>query len=188
MPKIVSDKEVFDAVLQTLLEAGYAGSTTKQIAELANVNEATLFRKYGSKDQLVNKAILHKIEEANISSVIYYTGDIRADLLRVVNKFFHQHDQDQLFLVLISEIRRAPELQATISAPVEVMMKFGQLLARYQSEGVLKQEHPFNAVAALAGPLVMHRMMKSSMSHFPLPDPDLALHVENYLSGREFGT
>lgn len=185
MPKIVTDKEVFDAVLNVLLESGYAGSTTKQIAELANVNEATLFRKYGSKEKLVNRAIQHKIETADISSVMYYTGDIREDLLRVVTKFFHQKDKDQLFFVLISEIRRSPELAATINAPLDVMMKFGQLLARYQSEGVLRQEHPFHALAALAGPLVMNRMMKSSNPNFPLPEPDLAMHVEQYLTGRE---
>ena len=185
MPKIVADREVFDAVLQTLFESGYAGSTTKSIADRANVNEATLFRKYGSKEQLVNQAILFKIKEADIESAIYYTGDIRADILRIVEKFFYQPERDHLFLVLISELRRFPELQKTISAPFSVMMKFGQLLARYQSEGVLRPEHPFHAVAALAGPLVMVRMLKSSNSNLPLPEPDLTTHVEQYLTGRE---
>ena len=185
MPKIVTDQEVFNAVLQTLVESGYAGATTKSIAELANVNEATLFRKYGSKEQLVNQAIMFKIQEADIESVIYYTGDIREDLLRIVKRFFHQQERDQLFMVLISELRRFPELQTTISAPISVMMKFGQLLARYQSEGVLRPEHPFHAVAALAGPLVMIRLLNSSHPQMPMPDPDLATHVENYLSGRE---
>ena len=185
MPKIVTDQEVFNAVLQSLFEHGYAGSTTKIIAERANVNEATLFRKYGSKEELVNKAIFFKIQEADIESAIYYTGDIRADILRIVEKFFYQPERDHLFLVLISEIRRFPELQKTVSAPFGVMMKFGQILARYQSEGVLRPEHPFHALAALAGPLIMVRMLKGSSPNLPLPDPDLEMHVEHYLTGRE---
>ena len=42
MPKIITDEEIYQAVMQVVSERGYAGATTKQMAEAANVSEVTL--------------------------------------------------------------------------------------------------------------------------------------------------
>ena len=57
MPKILADEQIFSAVMQVVSSRGYSGSTTKQLADAANISEVTLFRKYGSKAQLVKQAI-----------------------------------------------------------------------------------------------------------------------------------
>jgi AcrR family transcriptional regulator len=40
------------AASQLFSEKGYAGTTTRAIAELAEVNEVTLFRHFGTKEKL----------------------------------------------------------------------------------------------------------------------------------------
>lgn len=185
MPKIVTDQAVFEAVIKAVVKNGYSGATTKAIAELAEVNEATLFRKYGSKDQLVIKAIKHLHKQAGIEALIHYSGDVRADLMRILSRFFEgSQSNEHVFMAMISEIPRHPELIAAVQGPNQTMMKVGRLLARYQAEGVLKPEHPLQAVLSLIGPIVMGRMLGLANPQFPLPSIDLEAHIENYLTGR----
>ncbi|MEZ4519923.1 MAG: helix-turn-helix domain-containing protein [Chloroflexota bacterium] len=56
MPKIVDDETVFQAAMQAVMSRGYDGATTRQIAESAGISEVTLFRKYGSKSELIKRA------------------------------------------------------------------------------------------------------------------------------------
>ena len=53
MPKIISDAQVFQAVLDVVQKEGYVKATTKRLAEAANIHETTLFDKYGSKVELI---------------------------------------------------------------------------------------------------------------------------------------
>ena len=39
MPKIIDDEKVYRAAMQAVIERGYAGATTKQIAEAAGISE-----------------------------------------------------------------------------------------------------------------------------------------------------
>jgi AcrR family transcriptional regulator len=56
MPKVIVDMQIFQAAMAIIAERGYAGATTRQIAEAAGVSEVTLFRKYGTKAELVKSS------------------------------------------------------------------------------------------------------------------------------------
>jgi AcrR family transcriptional regulator len=184
MPKIVEDEKVYQAVLQSVVERGYAGATTKQMAEAANVSEVTLFRKYGSKLQLVKGAIASIAEQTDFESAIQYTGDITSDLFRVVQAYHDSAvEHGQFFAVLLSEMPRYPELLEMIDTPFDIFQRIGQLLARYQAEGVLRQEHPLHALATLLGPMIYIAMMRGAMQESPLPPLDLSNHVAGFLEG-----
>ena len=45
MPKVIDERKLFSAALDILISHGYEGATTQKIADVAGVNEATLFRK-----------------------------------------------------------------------------------------------------------------------------------------------
>jgi len=57
------------------------------MADAANVSEVTLFRKYGSKVQLVRQAISSIVAQTDFASAAHYTGDISTDLMRVVRAY-----------------------------------------------------------------------------------------------------
>ena len=59
MPKVIDETKIFSAALDILISHGYEGATTQKIADVAGVNEVTLFRKYGSKAGLFEKVIEH---------------------------------------------------------------------------------------------------------------------------------
>lgn len=50
-------EQLLGAALQVYAEAGSRGATTRRIAEVAGVNEVTLFRHFGSKDALIRGAL-----------------------------------------------------------------------------------------------------------------------------------
>lgn len=50
---------VIEIAYQQFLEHGYKQTTTKQVAELAGVNESTLFRLFDTKQNLFHDAIAH---------------------------------------------------------------------------------------------------------------------------------
>ena len=185
MPKIIEDEKVYHAVMEMVIKRGYAGATTKQIAEAANISEVTLFRKYGSKAALVKQAIATLAERVDFKSAAIYSGDVTADLLRVVQVYQASAEKyGQFFYLMLSEIPRYPELAEALDTPFTMIEHIGQLLARYQAEGVLKQEHPIYAVAGLLGPLISVNVMRSAAPVTPLPPLDLSDHVASYLNGR----
>ena len=185
MPKIVNDEEIYQAVMQVVSERGYSGATTKQMAEAANVSEVTLFRKYGSKVQLVRQAISFIVAQADFGSAAHYTGDITADLLRVVQAYQVAAVENGLFFTaLFSDISRHPDLMDSFDQPLGIFRSIGQMIARYQEAGKLRQENPNHAVAALLGPLMYSAMIQRGMPDESLRPVDSTSHVTCFLEGR----
>jgi len=185
MPKIVEDEQVYIAAIQMVMERGYAGATTKLIADAADISEVTLFRKFGSKAELVKQAIAMLTEKVDLQSAARYSGDVTADLLCVVQAYQASAEKyGQFFYLMLSEIPRFAELAEMLVAPFTMMEYVGQLLARYQAEGVLKEEHPMHAVAGLLGPLISINVIRAAAPAGPLPPLDLTEHVAGYLNGR----
>lgn len=185
MPKVIAEQQIFEAVMEIVAERGYAGATTRQIAESAGVSEVTLFRKFGSKAELVKRAITALINQTGFESATQYTGDIRADLLRVLQAYraaviLHE----SFFIVLFAEINRTPELADSFTQPLGLFHAIGQLLARYQAEGVIKPEHPLHSVATLLGPLIYMSMITRSAQTLNLPSIELQTHIDLFLKGR----
>jgi AcrR family transcriptional regulator len=54
---MVSRDKLLEAAAQVFAESGFRGATTRRIAEVAGVNEVTLFRLFGSKAQLLAEAM-----------------------------------------------------------------------------------------------------------------------------------
>lgn len=185
MPKIIRDEQVFQAVMQVITARGYEGATTRRLAEAAGISEVTLFRKYGSKAALVRRAMGVIADQMDFEAAVRYTGDVKADLLRIVARYQSLTAHYRSFLsVLIPEMQRHPELAEALERPLAIMHAIGRLLARYQEQGVLQPEQPLQAVAALLGPLVYFAMVRGTMFEAQIPPMDLEQHVNYFLNGR----
>jgi len=186
MPKIIHDEDIFKAVKRVIIERGYAGATTKEMADAAHVSEMTLFRKYKSKAQLVRLAIISIADQMSFDAEALYSGDVYADLLNISERYRNSVVYYIKFLtVLAPEVQRSPELAGSLDKPREIMHEISLLLARYQAKGKLRTENPFHTVAALLGPLIYTAMLKGSLFDSDLPVIDLPQYVENFLKGRQ---
>jgi AcrR family transcriptional regulator len=185
MPKIIEDQTIYQSAIRVVIERGYSGATTKQIAEAAGISEVTLFRKYGNKAQLVKQAIMAMAGQIDLQTAAAYTGDVAADLLRVVETYQASAGEfGQFFYTVLLEIPRHPDLSDSLESPIELINHVGKLIARYQSDGVLVQEHPLHAVAALWGPLMATNLIRSAAPAVAPPQIDLQAHVAQFLDGR----
>ena len=184
MPKILEDEQIYQAVMQVVSERGYASATTKQMADAANISEVTLFRKYENKAQLVKQAISYIITQTSFASSAQYTGDVHADLLRVVQAYQDTAVKHGLFIfALFADLTRHPELIDSMEEPFSIFQSFGALISRYQDEGVLKTEHPLHAVASLLGPLMYITIIRREKLDSQVPPIDLSTHVTYFLEG-----
>jgi AcrR family transcriptional regulator len=185
MPKIIEDVDVFQAVMQVVSERGYSGATTREMAEAANMSEVTLFRKYGSKLELVQQAISHIVKQSGFDEAISYTGDLEADLRRVIEAYRVSALRHGLFFsALLADFTRHPELSESMNAPLVIFQSVGKLISRYQADGKLRDERPEHAVAALLGPMIYGSMISSATEEASYPPLRVDEHLEAYLGGR----
>lgn len=184
MPKKVEDRAVFQATIRMVSERGFAGATTKQIAEAAAISEVTLFRKYGNKSSLLKKAIRFTVETYDFESASRYTGDIREDLIRFVTCYQELANScGQFFPNVFVEMTRYPELADVEDVLADVFGKLEGLMKHYKRKGLIEPEPPRYAAMALLGPMIMTNMMRYFTNTFSGTPLDLDDHVERFLHG-----
>jgi len=79
-----SDK-LLQAAVDLMAEKGYDGTSTKEIAQAAGVNEVTLFRHFGTKGNLLEAAFKHNHYADEMTKLFHddLVGDLHADLLLI---------------------------------------------------------------------------------------------------------
>lgn len=68
--KLETRRKIMDIALKLFSEQGYYATTTKQIAQAAELNEITLFRHFGTKENLFQETTFSYVKEINIKSEI----------------------------------------------------------------------------------------------------------------------
>jgi AcrR family transcriptional regulator len=180
----VSDDQILEAALGVIAQHGYVGATTREIASAAGINEVTLFRRYGSKKNLLMAAVEQEAKKFTISK-IEYTGDLEADLLKVFD--FYQRlmqNRGHIIMMLLNEIPRQPELLEIMQIPMLIISKITEMIERYQQEGVLAQGSPLQAFMALVGPLLLEGVIRHVQPGLEASSIDPQEHVQRYLRGR----
>jgi AcrR family transcriptional regulator len=184
MPKIINEAEIFEAVIKVIVQRGYQGAPTKEIAEAAGVSEMTLFRKYESKAQLVIQAFTNFQKQIDIEATTQYTGDASADLSRVISLYLSLAKRHGPFIVILfSEFPRHSELAELIDRPWSMVKAVEALISRYQKEGVLRMGPPLQAVIDLIGPVIYSIMVQEAVPSVKLSFMDPADHVDRFLEG-----
>ncbi len=183
MPAPLKKEPILEATLKVMTERGYVGATTKLIAEEADIGEITLFRKFGTKDNLILEAM--KQEAAKLKEeTIYYTGDLKADFTR----FAHAYNtllqsRLKLMLTFVTEVIRHPELEGILEFPYQIMQAICKVIERYQDEGKLKREEPLQQLTALLGPFLMFNIFNTVKIPETAQGIDVEAHVERFLNG-----
>ena len=179
----ISDSQILDAALAVIAQQGYAGATTRQIADAAGINEVTLFRRFGSKQNLL-KAVVEQEAENFSTSGIVYSGDIEADLIRIVT-FYHKLvlHRGHVISMLLSEIPRQPELLEVMQTPLAIVEKIQLIIERYQAEGMLIKEEPIQAFIGLVGPLFMYGVARFIIPALDETNQSPEQCVQRYLQG-----
>lgn len=78
---MVSRDRLLEAAARVFAESGFRGATTRRIAEVAGVNEVTLFRLFGSKAQLLTEAMACVQPQSCVCVLPRQPGDVERELV-----------------------------------------------------------------------------------------------------------
>jgi AcrR family transcriptional regulator len=106
------DSAIHRATLQSLVEFGYAGTSIDGIAAGAGVGRPTVYRRYGSKAELLTAAVAAAFHESNPS--VPDSGDSREDvriLLTNTIRMLRSTPIGEVVRAIVPELARHDELR-----------------------------------------------------------------------------
>ncbi|MGH2587048.1 MAG: TetR/AcrR family transcriptional regulator, partial [Dehalococcoidia bacterium] len=177
---------------QVFAEAGFRGATTRRIAEAANVNEVTVFRRFPNKDALIVAALRHfsdrMIAALASRSLPEQPRDLRAELTdyatMILSAILASH---QAHRTAIGEWGHNPSLdQYLLLTTGYVYDEVHRYLVRAQAAGLLRAAvDPLVGTQLLLGALLADAIMRDVMpERFPLsPATTAAAYLDLLLTG-----
>ncbi len=183
VPRNVDVSEIYSATVALFCERGFSGTTTKEIADRAGVNEVTLFRRFGSKAGLIEAAIGDTLSDVSFGKML--PGEnVKADLLEIVRNYLETYRKHSgLALTLFAQVPQHPELRAVTPFLLKNLQGVARTLAKHQSSGRLKPGDPVSFAVALIAPLAVMGFMKEMGLGTGHEGLDVENYVQTYLQG-----
>ena len=121
---------IIDATMTLIIDKGYSGATTKDIAKVAGVNESTIFRRFNGKKEIVLAAMeLPKWNPGLEESDFVYDGDLKKDLISFASTYMKKVTPQ---MIKISIGLRAAELEGVATPGImKVPLVFKNVLMKY---------------------------------------------------------
>jgi AcrR family transcriptional regulator len=143
---------IIDAALELMFERGYDGTTTRTIAERADVNEVTLFRQFGTKRNLLMAVIDREtdIAEEVTDTQFAFTGDLEKDLRMAGMRMSREMvERGKLVKIIMMEATKDPEVWEHVSkTPFMVIGYVTRYFEEARDRGKIRDVDPY--VAAIA--------------------------------------
>lgn len=118
---------ILDAVRELIAEVGYDAMRIDQVAARAHASKATIYRRWSGKPDLAT-AVLHRMNPR--PPVLESTGDLRSDLVRVMQVYVGSKQHDDAFIAGISSaLQRDGELRAMVREQLVVPFRDAVLQA-----------------------------------------------------------
>jgi TetR/AcrR family transcriptional regulator len=176
---VVKDEEILKAAKKVIVREGYDGATTKLIADEAGINEVTLFRKFHSKENILQAVITQQRDYAlqALTSAFLSRGvhdDNNDNALRIATTLvglgsrlieFMKTRMD-LMILLIPEGKRKPSVAKSISSiPQDMIRQLEKLFEEQIRLGKMREDvDPHLAAVTFLGFLFYYSLMKEIFS------------------------
>ncbi len=164
LPEKTNTREkILETAIELFAEKGFNGTTTKEIAEAAEVNESLIFRHFSTKRELYGAIIEKKIDdEPGIELPIQTYKDTKDDHLifkSIAERMLDKCGNDSSFIRLLhfSALEGHDLSDMFFSTYVEyVDMLLCDYIEGRIAEGAFKNVHPLCASQAFIGMVVNH--------------------------------
>lgn len=167
---------VHEAVLSLVSLEGFAKITMEGVASRAGVGKQTLYRSWPSTGAVLFDALLAQSQSPDGSVVVPDSGDLRTDLIRLVQETIAElcHPTMEPLLRSVTAAIQTDVILATQYRELLLEPQMQAVAGRLQRGGV---ERPEEVAELLLGPL-LHRWL---LRHGALDDSWAEAHVERVL-------
>jgi AcrR family transcriptional regulator len=169
---------LLEAALEELSDKGYSGFTFESVAARAQTSRAVLYRRWSSKPELVQAAILHALAQQPVA--IPDTGALRDDLLELMRRTNRSRANIGAMVLLqlaayFAETGTGPADLRAAFLPAGHTDAYDTVLARAVERGEIDEAKLTHRLASLPMDLLRQELM---MRLKPVPDDVIVAIVD----------
>lgn len=147
-------QRILKAAAVVFAEKGYARATTRALAAAAGVNEVTLFRHFGNKQNLF-AAVIEQFGGPAVTTAMegQLTGDCSQDLRTMGNHLLNLLlERGDTMRLMLCEASHFPEVQAVmVQNPRQIRRMLASYISRQIEQGRFRPLHPEATAQAFSG-------------------------------------
>jgi AcrR family transcriptional regulator len=153
-------QEILAAAMELFAKKGFRGTTTRDLATQADVNEAIIFRHFNNKQELYRAILEHKAEEGKDAQIeeferLAHDRDDQKFFHAVGSAFLKKHENDTSFMrLLLFSALEGHELSDMFVASMTSRNPMANYIEKRIGEGVFRQMNPHLAARAFFGMFV----------------------------------
>lgn len=140
-------KDILQASLELFSSQGYANTSTKEIAEVADVAEGTIFKHFGSKEKLLYATLIpilkhtmadewkNQLSEMTENITNYSFSEFLTKILQ--SEIIHSTDNLKVFKILYMEYLYQEDLRKNLMSlvPKSILMEINEVLTHFREKG-----------------------------------------------------
>jgi AcrR family transcriptional regulator len=154
-------QDILQAAIEVFAKKGFRGTTTRDLAAQAEVNEAIIFRHFSTKEELYRAILEEKMRQGQSSRVeeltqLAQSGDDLQFLEALGRNLIERHEQDTTFMrLLLFSALEGHQLSDMFLNSVPERDPIAAYIQNRIDSGVFKQVDPHLAARALVGMFFM---------------------------------
>jgi AcrR family transcriptional regulator len=183
-------ERILSAAREVIAKKGKRGATTREIADVAGVNEATLFRHFGTKEALIVAVAQHFCGFVALRDVAAHLhGEIAEDLLELGRVMLERMESqmDMIRWSLVEQDYEADIFATTAWRPQLALLEVvGEFMHRRIASGELRGD-PQKLAMMFMGFVFMHVLSRKKFPNSELlqggADSALRFYIDVFLNG-----
>jgi AcrR family transcriptional regulator len=187
-------QRILQAAAQVFAEKGYSRATTRALAAAAGVNEVTLFRHFGNKQNLFATLIDEYAASAITSSLEgQLTGDYRQDLVLMGHHLLQAVvERSDAVRLMLCEAAHFPEVREALAQnPRQLRLMLAGYLEQQMAQGKVRTLHAEATAQAFWGMFFAYGIglgiLQEPVSPELAPEELVALFVDIFVNGTAVG-
>jgi AcrR family transcriptional regulator len=159
-------QDILKAAMDVFARSGFRGTTTRDLASHADVNEAIIFRHFHTKNDLYRAILEEKVTQVRDAQCraleeLSVQSDPQTFLETLGRQFLERHEQDTTFMrLLMFSALEGHELSEMFIAEIAGKDPLASYLERLMDEGVFRRMDPNLAARAFLGMFVCFLQMQ----------------------------